>query len=249
MKILRIIFLSFLLGIPAFEILAQGVLITDDTTTSPDASALLELKSTSLGFLSPRLTLDQINSIATPAAGMMVYNLTKHLPVVYDGTDWLDLAGETVSATLAIGDLYQGGIIFYLDGLGGGLIAATVDVDDGGNFIVEWGCYETTTNATSTSDGETNTSDILLSCATANIPADLCDNYSSGGYTDWYLPALDQLDSLYFHLDDVGGFTTDSYWSSTESNFRRAYRINFNSGVSSTRPKNNTYRVRPIRTF
>ncbi len=249
MKILRYILIYALVIITVTEISAQGVLITDDATTSPDTSALLELKSTSLGFLPPRLTLDQINSIATPVAGMMVYNTTKKLPMFYDGTDWLDLAGETVSTTLEIGDAYQGGIIFYLDGMGGGLIAATADADNGGDYTVEWGCTFTTTNATSNTDGATNTSDILLVCGTANIAADLCDSYISDGYTDWYLPALDQLDSLYVHKDDVGGFASDNYWSSTEDSDRRANKCDFSSGAFSVQWKFRQYRVRPIRTF
>ena len=43
------------------------------------------------------------------------------------------------SATLAIGDSYQGGIIFYLDGSGGGLIAAPTDQ----STAAPWGCYGT----------------------------------------------------------------------------------------------------------
>jgi hypothetical protein len=44
-------------------------------TTTPDASAVLEIESTTKGFLLPRMTLAQINAIATPAEGLMVYCL------------------------------------------------------------------------------------------------------------------------------------------------------------------------------
>ncbi len=40
---------------------------------------------------------------------------------------------------LSIGDTHLGGIVFYLDGNGGGLIAAPYDLD--GTY--EWGCFLT----------------------------------------------------------------------------------------------------------
>jgi len=42
-------------------------------TTTPDASAQLDVTSTSKGFLPPRLTMAQMNSIPTPANGLIVY--------------------------------------------------------------------------------------------------------------------------------------------------------------------------------
>jgi trimeric autotransporter adhesin len=42
-------------------------------TTTPDASSLLEIKSTSKGLLIPRMTLTQRNAIAAPATGLMIY--------------------------------------------------------------------------------------------------------------------------------------------------------------------------------
>ena len=56
--------------------------------TAPDASALLDLTSTTKGLLLPRMTTTQINAIATPAAGLMVYNTTINHPCFYNGTSW-----------------------------------------------------------------------------------------------------------------------------------------------------------------
>jgi hypothetical protein len=61
-------------------------------TTTPDASAALEIESTTKGFLLPRMTLVQINAIATPAEGLMVYCLdcsTKGL-FVNNGTEFIN---------------------------------------------------------------------------------------------------------------------------------------------------------------
>jgi len=56
--------------------------------TAPDASALLDLTSTTKGLLLPRMTTAQINAIATPAAGLTIYNTTLALICFYNGTAW-----------------------------------------------------------------------------------------------------------------------------------------------------------------
>ena len=58
---------------------------------TPDASAIVEIRNTSLGFLPPRLTTTQKNAIATPATGLMVYDTTLNLISVYNGTTWITL--------------------------------------------------------------------------------------------------------------------------------------------------------------
>jgi hypothetical protein len=59
--------------------------------TPSAASALMEITSTTLGFLPPRMTTTQKNAIATPAAGLMVYDTTLNLMSVYNGTIWISL--------------------------------------------------------------------------------------------------------------------------------------------------------------
>lgn len=56
--------------------------------TAPNASAMLDLISTTKGFLPPRMTNAEILLIATPAAGLIVYNTTNSVPCFYDGTSW-----------------------------------------------------------------------------------------------------------------------------------------------------------------
>jgi hypothetical protein len=60
-------------------------------TTSPNASALLDVSSTTKGFLPPRMTNAQMVAIATPAAGLVVYDTTNNKLNVYDGTNWVTL--------------------------------------------------------------------------------------------------------------------------------------------------------------
>ena len=55
--------------------------------TTNDASALLQVDTTTQGFLPPRMTTVQKNAIATPAAGLMVYDSTLNKLCVYT-TAW-----------------------------------------------------------------------------------------------------------------------------------------------------------------
>lgn len=58
-------------------------------TSSPNASALLDISSTTKGFLPPRMTNAQMTAIGTPASGLMVYDTTNNKLNVYDGTNWV----------------------------------------------------------------------------------------------------------------------------------------------------------------
>ncbi len=61
-------------------------------TTTPSPSAVLELNSTSAGFLVPRMTYAQMNAIASPAEGLTVYCIDcepKGL-YYYDGAQFLN---------------------------------------------------------------------------------------------------------------------------------------------------------------
>lgn len=58
-------------------------------TASPHPSAKLEVQSSNQGLLIPRLTLEQRNSIASPAAGLQIYNTTDNSLDFFDGTNWL----------------------------------------------------------------------------------------------------------------------------------------------------------------
>jgi hypothetical protein len=53
---------------------------------TPNASALLDLTSTTKGFLPPRMTATQAAAIATPAEGLMVY--VTNTGGVFTGKGW-----------------------------------------------------------------------------------------------------------------------------------------------------------------
>lgn len=63
----------------------NGILVG---TESADASALLNLTSTTKGALFPRMTEAQRDAIGTPATGLVVYNTDTNKLNVYDGSAW-----------------------------------------------------------------------------------------------------------------------------------------------------------------
>lgn len=57
-------------------------------TSSPSASAILDAQSTTKGVRMPNMTTTQKNAIASPAAGLMVFDTTLSKLAVYSGTAW-----------------------------------------------------------------------------------------------------------------------------------------------------------------
>jgi hypothetical protein len=56
--------------------------------TTANAAALLDVSSTTKGFLPPRMTGAQRDAISTPPAGLMVYNTTTNKLNFYNGSAW-----------------------------------------------------------------------------------------------------------------------------------------------------------------
>lgn len=73
--------------------------------------------------------------------------------------------------------------------------------------------------------------------------------YTLNGFTDWYLPALDEIHELTIARELVGGFTFGVYWTSTERDAGTAWYQNFMNSFQFTAAKSTLYRTRPIRAF
>jgi len=68
-------------------------------TTTPNATAQLDISSNSKGLLIPRMTSAQRIAIASPAAGLMVYETTSNNFWFYNGTAWAQVGATGVSST------------------------------------------------------------------------------------------------------------------------------------------------------
>ena len=109
-------------------------------------------------------------------------------------------AETTTGTTYTIGQYAQGGVIFWLDRSSQhGLVAAIEDQSTG----VEWGSDGTFIGAAAsgvvfgadyTTPGQINTNVIVAVLGTgSNYAAPVCTQYTAGGYSDWYLPCIDEL--------------------------------------------------------
>jgi hypothetical protein len=80
---------GFVFG-PNFYITPQGF-TTIGVGSLADASSVLDVRSTTRGFLPPRMTTTQKNAIVSPAAGLVLYDTTTNKLQCYNGSTWNDL--------------------------------------------------------------------------------------------------------------------------------------------------------------
>lgn len=171
----------------------------------------------------------------------------------------ITIVGNTISATgggstnnFHLGQDTLGGIVFYIyigsDGNQHGLIV------NKNESTAQWQSSPTTTNATRSWDGVYNTG-----LMTASPAANYVNGLTDGGFTDWYLPSIDELSLLWhnrFHankgLNDVGATLLSNnayYWCSTEYDATNAFGFRFYNGSASSLNKANSYSVRAVRAF
>jgi len=168
---------------------------------------------------------------------------------------------EPITNNFKIGQKHEGGIIFYIDDSGQhGLIAAPFDQ---AYREADWGCHGVDflgASDTAIGSGLQNTLDIIDAlnqsddCVPNNPAALLCVNLSIDGFSDWYLPSMEELKLMHEHREIIGGFGLDFYWSSSEFN-NIWTRVRFFSEIESefdgdwNAGKRNPHSVRAVRSF
>lgn len=167
-----------------------------------------------------------------------------------------------------IGELYGGGIIFWLTpDKEHGLIASLKDLDNGDGCVwsnVTDAIGETAQNAT---DGVSNTNAIIAQTGHTSSAAQLCKDYTSDDYSGWYLPStrefvlLSSVDYLIDYIldndddDTTVGFSQEydsffgRYWTSVETPSGKVWAFKFSEDLLGSAAKTSAYRVRAIRAF
>lgn len=79
-------------------------------TTAPDPSSILDVTSTTGGFLPPRMTEIQRDNITSPAEGLFVYNLDDNCYQFYNGTTWSQCLGQVQTNKLDCTSVVTNGI-------------------------------------------------------------------------------------------------------------------------------------------
>jgi hypothetical protein len=157
---------------------------------------------------------------------------------------------------LIVGQNYQGGIIAYVLVSGDpgynlkvqhGLI---VSPSDQGTSVVWYNGSFISTGATGQDigTGNENTNKIVASQGAGNYAAKICYDLVSGGYSDWYLPSVGELQKLYLNKSAIG-MPDEEWWSSTEFSEAGANSIYFGNGSTLPTTKDFNTRVRAVRSF
>ena len=86
LNLLVAILISALLSSNAIHAQSMGI---SSIAITPDASSILEMRTTDKGILIPRMTTTERGSISSPATGLMIYNTSTNQYNFYDGTAWV----------------------------------------------------------------------------------------------------------------------------------------------------------------
>ena len=130
----------------------------------------------------------------------------------------------------AIGSAYGGGYYAGRINVSGTLYNLVVAPKASGeNTGRKWGTYGTTTGITSVINGPTNSAS-LAALGAAYQAAVFCEGLTIGGYSDWYLPAKNELEVLYYFLKPTTSVNSTSSGSNANAVSPEPISTNYTSG-------------------
>lgn len=160
-----------------------------------------------------------------------------------------DVPITTISPSFYLGMEYGGGIISYIDESGEhGLIRCYNEgIQENYWSIQQWDTYAYSTNY---GDGQSNTNTIIASIpfGYTDVAATYCDSYSNLGYTDWFLPTLNELSAI-FNSGELPSIYSNNYWSSSEVSLVFVNTFDTSGNDTSQVKANIPYNIMPCRYF
>ena len=165
----RLLLTALLIATGCQLIIAQSLSINTDGSTA-NASAMLDIKSTIKGMLIPRMDKSNKNAISSPAAGLLVYQISPdsigfHY---YDGSSWIWLLGSsalnsqawkingnsaTNPSTNFLGTTDNKSLVLKVNNISAGILSATSDLNTSFGYYANpsfAGNYNTTIGYAST---------------------------------------------------------------------------------------------------
>ena len=242
--------------------------ITNNTGVNLNSFWMRNPGDTSWGTNLFNTTLSQGNTIEMEISEYGSYDfMARTLSTIHGGMGYIVSNKAIYSTTnitfldsdfaISIGDIGPaGGRIFYDKG----------EYSDGWRYLeaspmdisfFQWSNRGTVVDGTSETvgSGKTNT-ELIVAALAANgetgRAAQACVSLTFQGYSDWFLPSLDELRLIYDNLykNDLASFSSLFYWSSTQCDEEKAYVLIFsNLPYAVDFVKNSTAAIRAIRAF
>ena len=164
---------------------------------------------------------------------------------IWTVTQQMQAVGQSLwpSPPLAIGDAYGGGFYAGQISTAGNSIAdynLVVGPLSSGESTLQWKNANTTTpGADSNINGPQNTADMVADGNATVYPcAHFCNDAVIGGFTDWYMPAKNELEVCYFNLKPLTNANNTS--SGINANAVPARASNYTGGTPATNPAQTT---------
>jgi hypothetical protein len=168
-------------------------------TATPQSSALVDITSTSKGFLPPRMTASQRAAISSPAAGLLVFQIDAPSGYYYyTGTSWTALgASNTNIQSLTYPQGVDG--IFVQFELSSTQLTYTVPTGYNLYLTSLANCYPLVNGTMYGLDGSGP-----LFPENVTLTHDLINCLTAVGFTGFLVPVSSDITPVYFKLDDTG---------------------------------------------
>ena len=191
--------------------------------------------------------------------GAIVFNSSQHVLQYCTGSNWQGYGAISVGPTgcPTIGDICSDGSVYAGLSPDGNVPMYTTPADAG---VYPWNngnsAGHTTTSQTSWITGKANMTNLTgmdsddgTGGMQPHQAAQTCTDLADHGHTDWYLPAMDELNILYTNkntgdlngtFNETGSFPAGWYWSSSESNIDNGRNQKFSDGLQANSIKHFT---------